>query len=261
MNWPARVFDAHFHVIDARFPLIPNKGYVPADFPCDDYLRRMKSCPLVGGAVVSGSFQGFDQTWLADALAKLGPSFVGVTRIPPSVSDDRIAELDRMGVRAVRFNIHRNGREELEHLDRLARRIHEIAGWHVELYVDSRQLGALSATLASLPAVSIDHMGLSREGLPQLLKLVEGGVRVKATGFGRVAFNVKRALQDLRHANPDALMFGTDLPSTRAARPYTDDDAALVLDALGQPFADKVFYLNAARFYRMDETIFSTDRN
>ena len=36
----------------------------------------------MGGAVVSGSFQGFDQSYLLDALDQLGPSFVGVTQLP-----------------------------------------------------------------------------------------------------------------------------------------------------------------------------------
>lgn len=45
-------------------------------------------------------------------------------------------------------------------------------------------------------------------------------------------------------------MFGTDLPSTRAPRPYEDDDLLLVLDALGEELARKVLYQNAVAFYR-----------
>jgi predicted TIM-barrel fold metal-dependent hydrolase len=73
---------------------------------------------------------------------------------------------------------------------------------------------------------------------------------VKATGFGRVDFDVKTALKDLFSANPDSLMFGTDLPSTRAPRSYEDNDFALVVDALGAEDARKVFYENAVTFYR-----------
>jgi hypothetical protein len=101
-----------------------------------------------------------------------------------------------------------------------------------------------------LPAVSIDHLGLSKAGFPTLLKVVEKGVRVKATGFGRVDFDVRPALVDLYAANPRALMFGTDLPSTRAPRPYQDDDYTLVLETLGEEKAADVFYKNAIEFYR-----------
>ena len=63
-------------------------------------------------------------------------------------------------------------------------------------------------------------MGLSKEGFNNLLSLVDQGIRVKATGFGRVELDVARAIRSIYAVNPDALMFGTDLPSTRAKRPY-----------------------------------------
>jgi len=68
-----KIFDSHFHIIDKRFPLVPNEGYLPDEFSCEDYLGRTKSFHLAGGAIVSGSFQAFDQTYLMDALQKLGP--------------------------------------------------------------------------------------------------------------------------------------------------------------------------------------------
>ena len=244
------VFDSHFHIIDRRFPLVENQGFLPDDFTCRDYLQRTAHLKLAGGAVVSGSFPALDQSYLEDALATLGPRFVGVTQLPASVGDAEVLRLDRLGVRAVRFNIKRGGSETVEHLDRMARRVHELAGWHVELYVDSRELPELSGTLAALPAVSIDHLGLAKEGLPALLSLVERGVRVKATGFGRVDFDVAAALRDICSANPDALMFGTDLPSTRAPRPYRDEDLLLVLETFDQDQARKVLSENAIDYYR-----------
>jgi predicted TIM-barrel fold metal-dependent hydrolase len=124
-------------------------------------------------------------------------------------------------------------------------------GWHVELYADAKDLQDLSPILVALPAVSIDHLGLSTAGLPTLLALAEQGIRVKASGFGRVDFDVGMALKDLYAANPDSLMFGTDLPSTRAARPYTDRDFQLLIDTLGEEAAERIFYTNAISFYRI----------
>src|SRR5579864_5054221 len=131
-------FDSHMHIIDPRFPLIPNQGYVPAPFTVADYRARTAAFDVAGGAVVSGSFQGFDQTYLVEALRRLGPTFVGVTQLPATVSDEEVLALDAAGVRAVRFNARRGGSESLEHLEDLGRRVHDLAGWHVELYVDSR---------------------------------------------------------------------------------------------------------------------------
>ncbi|MGC1332472.1 amidohydrolase family protein, partial [Pseudomonas sp.] len=70
-----QVFDAHCHIIDPRFPLVANEGYLPPTYTVDDYLAQAAPLGVCGGAVVSGSFQAFDQTYLLDALARLGPGF------------------------------------------------------------------------------------------------------------------------------------------------------------------------------------------
>jgi predicted TIM-barrel fold metal-dependent hydrolase len=243
------LYDSHFHIIDPGFPLVANQGFLPEPYTCDDYLQRMKNHRLAGGAIVSGSFQAFDQSYLLDALARLGPAFAGVTQLPASVHDDELMALDQAGVRALRFNLKRGGSEETTQLDAMARRVHELVGWHVELYVDSRELGSLYDTLIALPAVSIDHLGLSKEGFATLLKLAERGVHIKATGFGRVDFDTPRALREIYSANPDVLMFGTDLPSTRAPRPYSDEDITMVIEALGEQAAEKVLSKNAIAWY------------
>jgi predicted TIM-barrel fold metal-dependent hydrolase len=137
-----------------------------------------------------------------------------------------------------------------EHLESLARRVYELVGWHVELYVDSRDLEELKSTLVGLPAVSIDHLGLAREGLASLLELVEKGVKVKATGFGRVDFDVATVIEQIVFINPESLMFGTDLPSTRAPAPYRDADYRLVVDLLDPELVEQVMVRNALGFYR-----------
>jgi predicted TIM-barrel fold metal-dependent hydrolase len=246
-----KIFDSHLHIIDPRFPLIPNQSYLPPTFTAEDYLKKAKPLNIVGGAIVSGSFQAFDQTYLLAALKALGPSFVGVTQLPASASSEEILRLSAAGVRAVRFNFKRGGSEGLENMESFAKRVYEIAGWHIELYIDSRDLPGLSKTLLRLPAVSIDHLGLSKEGFPTLLSLVEKGIKVKATGFGRVDFDVKEALKELVGVNPDAILFGTDLPSTRAPRPFSEEDIRLILDLFDPDVSTKILYTNAIRFYKI----------
>lgn len=255
-----QLFDSHLHIIDPRFPLTPNNGYRPDSFLPTDYLSCMGPYNLCGGAVVSGSFQAFDQNYLIAALKKLGPTFVGVTQLPKSVSDDEIIELNKMGVRAVRFNLKRGGSEDIRHLASIASRVNELADWHVELYVESSDLPELYQTLINLPAVSIDHLGLTKTEYRTLIQLVEKGVRVKATGFGRVDFPVPEVLKELYLANPDALMFGTDLPSTRAPREYSDKDFLLVIDALGAEGAINVLSKNALNFYNPKMINVSSDQ-
>ena len=118
------LFDSHFHIIDRYFPLVPNNGYLPDDLTCRDYRAQMAPYDLRGGAIVSGSFQAFDQSYLLDALHTLGPLFVGVTQLPAATSDQEILDLDGSGVRALRFNLKRGGSEDVRHLDAMARRVH-----------------------------------------------------------------------------------------------------------------------------------------
>jgi predicted TIM-barrel fold metal-dependent hydrolase len=226
------LFDAHLHIIDARFPLVPNQGYVPPPYPVERYLADAAPLGITGGAVVSGSFQAFDQSYLLAALARLGPDFVGVTQLPATVADAEVLALDAAGVRAVRFNLHRGGSVGVAEMATLASRVWELAGWHAELYVDAAELPSLTPALASLPRVVIDHLGLTAAGLPHLLALVERGAWVKATGFGRVDLDIPAALRAIARANPGALLFGTDLPSTRAPRAFESADVALMVNAL-----------------------------
>lgn len=244
------LFDAHLHIIDPAHPLMENNGYLPGAFTVADYRRRTRGLGVRGGAVVSGSFQGFDQGYLIEALRALGPGYVGVTQIPPDTPDARILELDAAGVRAVRFNVARGGSADLASMDRLARRVHDVAGWHAEFYIDARSIDdTLFGRIAALPAASIDHLGMHAAGLPGLLRLVERGVKVKATGFGRVELDPASTIEAIMAVDPTALMVGTDLPSTRARRPFADVDLALVADVVGPQHAADVFWHNAAAFY------------
>lgn len=244
-----RIFDAHFHIIDFEFPIIENQGYTPPSYVVTDYQNETADLNILGGAIVSGSFQGFDQEYLLKALKQMGPTFCGVTQLPFTVTDDEIVNLHNHGVRALRFNIKRGGSEDLSKLDYFARRVYDLVGWHSELYIDAKQLPEIASTIEKLPAISIDHLGLSEEGLTHLLKLVDKGIHVKATGFGRVELNVESALKSIYETNPDALMFGTDLPSTRAKRPFECEDIELIQHLFNEKDADKILYTNALKWY------------
>jgi predicted TIM-barrel fold metal-dependent hydrolase len=247
------VFDTHFHIIDPRFPVMENQGFLPPTFTVEDYRARTAGLDIGGGTVVAGSFQGTQTEYMYDALEKLGPTFVGVIQVPATVTDEEILSLNAAGVRAVRFNLYRGGSAGIADLDRLARRVHDVAGWHAELYVDASTIGPIFETLANLPRISIDHLGMTQAGLPMLIALAARGAKVKATGFGRTEVDVTAALRELAAVNADCLMFGTDLPSQRARRPFLPSDMDLIRDTLGDALAHKAFCDNAVAFYRPRE--------
>ncbi|HTC82246.1 MAG TPA: amidohydrolase family protein [Acidimicrobiia bacterium] len=178
MTFPAGpIFDAHFHVIDPRFPLQPNQGFVPEPFPVDAY--RAAGGPLGGGG--GGLLSG----------------------LRPNVA---------------------------------ARR--------------PRRPRAVVRRVAQLPKVVVDHLGMTAAGLKPLLGLVEAGASVKATGFGRAELDVPGALAAVAAVNPGALLFGTDLPSTRARRPFQPADIDLVVETLGEENSRRALYDNAMALYR-----------
>jgi predicted TIM-barrel fold metal-dependent hydrolase len=246
-----RLFDSHCHIIDHRFPIVANQGYTPPHFPLEDYLARAKPLGVVAGAVVSGSFQAEDQTYLMDILPKLGPAWVGVTQIPNNYPDAEIARLGKLGVRAVRFNVFRGRIDNVDDIVALATRAHSVAGWHSEMYVDAAALAPHVDKLSKLPQLCIDHLGMTEAGVPVLLDLVAAGCKVKATGFGRVKLDVPKALEAIARKNPNALVFGTDIPSTRAPRPFEAADIDLVERVLGRELAQKAFWDNPLALYRV----------
>jgi predicted TIM-barrel fold metal-dependent hydrolase len=245
------LFDSHCHIIDHRFPVIANQGYTPPHFPLQDYLAQAQPLGVAGGAVVSGSFQGFDQAYLIEALKQLGAGWAGVTQIPPDLPDAEIAGLAVAGVRALRFNLFRGSIDSVDDVVALASRCHGIAGWHAEIYADAATLRPHIDRLAKLPQIVLDHLGMTDAGLPTTIELAAAGAKVKATGFGRVTLNVERALEAIAQANPDALVFGTDLPSTRAKRPFAPADIDLVERVLGDRLARKAFWDNPRALYRV----------
>ncbi|MCG2465332.1 amidohydrolase family protein [Staphylococcus epidermidis] len=241
-------FDAHLHIIDYEYQINENNGYMPLE-----YKSEVNSLNIIGGAIVSGSFQGFDQSYLIDTLNKLNGNYVGVTQLPHSVTDDELIFLNNQGVSGLRFNVKRGGSEDLSKLEYFAKRVNEVVGWHTELYIDSKKLSDIKTTIKKLPAVSIDHLELSKEGLPHMLDLVEQGVKVKATGFSRTDLDIPNTLRSIYNINPEALMFGTDLPSTRAPYRFNENDIQIIENNFTNEECENIFYKNATKWYRIKE--------
>jgi predicted TIM-barrel fold metal-dependent hydrolase len=157
-------------------------------------------------------------------------------------------------VRAVRFNLFRGRIDSVDDIAALATRVHAVAGWHAEIYADAAALGPHVGRLSKLPQLSIDHLGMTEAGVPALLDMVAAGCKVKATGFGRVKLDVPATMEAIARRSPDALVFGTDIPSTRAARPFQPSDIDLVEKVLGPELAHRTFWDNPITLYRIDRT-------
>jgi predicted TIM-barrel fold metal-dependent hydrolase len=244
-----KIFDSHFHIINPKFPLVENNGYLPPEFTVENYINTIKNYDLIGGTIVSGSFQAFDQEYLIDALNILGKNFFGVANIPIDISEIELDRLNQANVVAVRFNLKRGGSEKIQYIIKLSNFLYEKYNWHTELYIDSKDLGSLKSILLQIPKFSIDHLGLSKEGLNDIYYWVENGIKIKATGFGRIDFDPILAMRTIYQINPKALMFGTDLPSTRANIPFTNKDVIRIEENFNASELENIFHKNALGWY------------
>lgn len=244
-----KIFDAHFHIIDFKYPIVENNGYLPPKYDVLDYRKSKDELGITKGAIVSGSFQSFDQSYLVNALDSLGDGFYGVANIPIDITNKEIQVLTEKNVTAVRFNLKRGGSAPINHLEYLSNKLFEEFGWHTEFYLDSKDLKVLKPYLDKIQSFSIDHLGLSDKGISELYSWVEKGVKVKATGFGRVDFDPINVMKQIHQINPKALMFGTDLPSTRAKTPFSKADINRIQDHFSEEDQNCIFFDNANNWY------------
>ncbi|GAF40849.1 hypothetical protein FC83_GL001472 [Agrilactobacillus composti DSM 18527 = JCM 14202] len=252
-----KIFDSHFHIIDPAFPLIENNGFLPAPYTTEQYLTQLQELGLTatGGAVVSGSFQGNDQTYFEPVLKALGKNFVGITQLPTDTTDQAIRRLDGIGIKGIRFNFYRGLGTPLADVQTLARRVYDLCGWQTEFYLNLATADpALLKLILALPKVSIDHLGMAKVANDDLKRLLAAGIPLRLTGFGRVAYSraeLTALIPGLYQENPDGLIFGSDLPGTRAKYSFTMADVDLVAEALHHdPKAiEKVLRSNGENWY------------
>jgi predicted TIM-barrel fold metal-dependent hydrolase len=246
-----KLFDSIFHIIDYRFPIIENQGYLPPQFLPSDYLKFMSRYELLGGTVVSGSFQGFDTQYLISALSVLGKHYVGVINYNPHYTDLDIINLDKLGVKAIRFNVKRGTKDVIDLIEYASKRVFDLVNWHSEIYIDSKDIHSIKDKLLKIPRLAIDHLGLSK-GFNDVLSLVEKGAYVKASGFGRLDFDPVWAIKQILAINENACVFGSDLPSTRAQRPFLPSDIELINNNFDNSQSKKIFYENALKLYKIN---------
>ena len=168
-----------------------------------------RGCRSTAARSSPASFQAYDQTYLVDALRVLGPGFVGVAQVPASISDAEVLALRDAGVRAFRLNLVRGG-------------------------VVRRRRGACEPVVG---ARRLAPRGLRRRSSLPPLRRAAAGDRPPRSGAGRAAvrgagrvregvavrrvdFDVAAVLRAIAAVNPAALLFGTDLPGTRAPRAF-----------------------------------------
>ncbi len=160
---PPGAVDAHCHVFGpaAVFPYAPERKYTPCDAPKEKLFELRDFLGFARNVIVQASCHGRNNDALVDALNASDGLARGVAIVDPDISDAELAELDRAGVRAVRFNFVRRlvDATPKEVFLRTADRISAL-GWHIVVYFEAPDLEDLIPFLKQLPGiVVVDHMG------------------------------------------------------------------------------------------------------
>lgn len=166
---PPGSVDAHCHVFgpERTFPFAPERKYTPCDAPKDNLFALRDFLGFERNVIVQATCHGTDNRALVDALKTAGERAKGVAAVNLDVSDQELSELDRQGIKGIRFNFLKRLVDPPPQPDlrRLAKRVNEL-GWHVVVYFEGQDLKELFDFFVSLPApLVIDHMGRPDVGL------------------------------------------------------------------------------------------------
>jgi predicted TIM-barrel fold metal-dependent hydrolase len=193
--------------------------------------------------LVQPSAYGLDNTAMLDALARAPQRLRGVAVGGPGLTPQQLKEWHAAGVRGLRANeFRRDGKPyyqngvRLSDIEPLYGTMADL-GWHLQLWIDTRDLPDLLQALARAPfPVVVDHMGrmehrhgINHPGFQALVRGVgEGGLWTKLSGTYRLGSTAPDYLEArpfhdcLVAANSDVLVWGSDWPHPRPEGPVPD---------------------------------------
>ena len=231
---PAGTVDTHFHVVRSGAPLAATRSYTPSVATLDEWLDLADSVGIAKGVVVQPSVYGFDNSVLIEALRAAPDRLRGIVVVSPETPSIELKELDRLGVRGVRWNTRNLGGLALDSVRPLAERIASF-GWVLQFLVRPEQLPDLAAMAPSfgLPVI-VDHLGfttLSRATrdatIAQMRRLLDAGncyVKISAPyRLGGEPEDFAVVARALVQSHPDRLLWGTDWPHTEMYKVVPDD--------------------------------------
>lgn len=228
-------WDCHVHVFDGAAKAAPGH-YAPQHRPLAAAEALAQSHGFGHLVLVQPSVYGSDNSVLLDALRVQPGRHRGVVVLDASasdaLSDETLADMNRLGVRGVRFNlVSPTGNSSNFSADflKLAPRL-EALGWHVQWYAGPEDLSPISELhlTTRVPAV-LDHLaGLhanvlhSHAAWQALEKLADQGAWVKLSGWYRLKSEMPYKALDSHIARvvklfSDRLVWGSDWPHTSFA--------------------------------------------
>jgi predicted TIM-barrel fold metal-dependent hydrolase len=264
---PAKSCDCHFYIFGppARYKLAATRGYAPPLALVPEYGAMIDTLGIERMVIVHPSVYGTDNRCSLDAMAALGERCRMVAVVDAFVTDAQLQQMDEAGVRGVRFNLISLGGPSRNALEAITRRIAPL-GWHLQVYVEGKQLAELAPILEKLPVpVVVDHMGqimttwgTNNPSLRALRKLIDSGRGwVKLCGYrcssaGHPYADVTPLARALIGAAAERCVWGSDWPHPNISGAMPDDGELLDLLSDWAPSAavrHKILVENPATLY------------
>jgi D-galactarolactone isomerase len=239
--------DCHIHIYDPRFQPVVTK---PSNATVQDYRLLQKRIGVTRVVIVTPRNYETDNSVTLDAIRQLGANARGVAVIRPSITDAELRNLDKGGIRGIRFTLSQSqplaAVVSLDMIEPLAKRIASL-GWHVQLNMPAEQIVDNEAMLQRLPtSIVIDHMG--KLPLPAGLDHPAYGVIQRLIDRGKTWVKISGAYLNTKvgpptysdattiakayiETAPERLVWGTNWPHPNQKEQPND---ALLFDLLGE---------------------------
>jgi 2-pyrone-4,6-dicarboxylate lactonase len=143
---PAGAVDTHCHVFgpEAEFPFAPKRKYTPCDAPKEKLFALRDFLGFDKNVIVQATCHDTDNRALVDALVMSNGRAKGVAFVDEGFTDQELKELDRAGIKGVRFNFIKRLVDSTpkDVMQRIAARIAKL-GWHIVIYFEHADLDAI----------------------------------------------------------------------------------------------------------------------
>ena len=244
---PPGAVDAHCHVFGpaAYFPFSPKRKYTPCDASKEQLFELRDFLGFERSVIVQATCHGNNNDALEDALLNSNDKARGIASVGVDIDHATLRRLDQAGVRGVRFNFVKRlvDNTPKDIFKKISKMIAEY-GWHIVVYVESRDLEELVPFLKALPTTIVfDHMarpdvtkGTDSKEFNLLMKLMENEKfwckttcpeRLTKIGPEYNYSDVLPFMQKLVTTFPDRVLWGTDWPHPNM-KSHMPDDGKLV---------------------------------
>jgi len=162
---PPGAINTHCHVNSngmTPFPWSDDRKYDPAFAPWRKLEELYTFLGFSGEVIVAATCHGTDNSYMLNALKKSKGRALGVAFVEKNISDQELTDLDKAGVRGVRYSYVKRltNPPPPEDMVAMASRIERL-NWHVDLYCEAADLKDLEPHIKAIPVpVVFDHMAV-----------------------------------------------------------------------------------------------------